>query len=407
MSSLATHSVALLIAFVAIESTKSDLTYYLLNRNTSKLNPDIDPAVKPQPLNPSALVLNSELFKCLFSFAKVRYDKETVVIPQGRYLIYAVPAFLYFVNNLIYLIGLSVTSPSDLHAAMLSKIPLTALVHHMLMSRQVSVVAWLFLLLLTGSLVSFSYPLSVSTFLGPLLGVMNSVISAFTSIYTEYVLKQVKISFWTAQFWLYFFGTVFGLISVTVSIIYTAATGPKLPDGTPMSMGSYMLDFVTRVEYLVIPLLTMFSGFAVAFILRAQDNLVKLVGIGLSFPTIMVTQYALFPVLRPQTTLLKWISGAGLCVGSLGFNYFKRTVPGGIVKNAIGGMGQGLDNWLDKHTVFVDTFLTRFANLIEGNGFRDSYTAINPPSGHSMTSVSDEDNNQYSLNIRSSSPKKY
>lgn len=348
------QSIALLIGFVGSESLRADLTYFFLNRK-------ID-GIKPKPLSPAALVTNSELYKCVVSYFVLRKQKESVIIPTGKYLVYAVPAFLYMVNNLIYLLGLTITSPSDLHAAMLSKIPLTALVHHFIMARQTSSTAWLCLVLMTISLVVFNYPLHTETLLGPFLGILNSCISAFTSIYTEHVLKNVKISFWKSQFWLYFFGVQFGSAALVGGLVYSCLFKS---DGHPISaLLDNLWELATRIEYFVLPLIIMCSGFAVAFILRAQDNLVKLVGVGLSFPSIMITQFIFFPSLRSSVTVYKVIGGIGLCIGSLGFNYYKRTEPGGVIKNALDGFNTHLDEFLDNYTKGIDKNLTFIGGIL-------------------------------------------
>ena len=137
-------------------------------------------------------------------------------IPIWPHLRFAIPALLYLINNILYLIGLQLTTPSLLTVAILAKLPITAILHHLFVKRQQSGAAWLSLLVLSlGLLVSHipkglgawtspegdgkaSTVTSWQAFLGPAIGLTIATISGFTSILTEVLLKQ-DAPFWVGQ----------------------------------------------------------------------------------------------------------------------------------------------------------------------------------------------------------------
>lgn len=137
------------------------------------------------------------------------------------YMLYALPSLLYFTNNILFLIGLQYTTPSLQQAAILAKIPITAILHHFMVRRQRRLSTWLSLTTLSLGIVIFQNPLAIfdrlvalvvetyktkssssvsaeQSLIGTVIGLVIACISGLTSIYTELILKQ-DVPFWTAQ----------------------------------------------------------------------------------------------------------------------------------------------------------------------------------------------------------------
>lgn len=167
-------------------------------------------------------------------FAKVNIASEQSSTAKWKvYANYLIPSGLYLINNLLYMVGLSLTTPALLHVAILAKVgqnsprlntymklticklPLTAVIHHVFIRRQHNARAWFSLCILCiGLLVTNITPnlanrvlgrtgkeepaSTVGSFMGVIIGMVIAVLSSFTSIYTEVVLKQ-DVNFWVAQ----------------------------------------------------------------------------------------------------------------------------------------------------------------------------------------------------------------
>ncbi|KAK5025108.1 hypothetical protein LTR13_010545 [Exophiala sideris] len=258
------------------------------------------------------------------------------------YFSYAVPSLMYLINNLLYLLGLELSTPSTLHITVLAKLPITAILHHFLFVPQRNVYAWLSLAALCIGLVGSNVPLDLITwiglapggqtpplskeaFIGPIIGLMIAVSSAGASIYMEFILKQ-PVAFWVAQFWLYGYSVLFSGLALLFWDGQVKST--KAANAPVFTRGDLFATPEALFVNLAVIVTTAMTGLVVANILRKQDNLVKLIGTSLSIVTIIVGQWIFFPALRAKTFNVQTVAGAGIIAISVWtYHYYKKAQP--------------------------------------------------------------------------------
>ncbi|GAA5827997.1 hypothetical protein JCM11251_005683 [Rhodosporidiobolus azoricus] len=309
--------VLLLPVYVGVDTARALIAYALLNAGAS--------------LSPTLITFAAELCKLSVSVIAAVALKQSFALPPPSsdhpstfgssfkpYLRFAVPAALYFVNNVLFLGGLQVTTPALLQVCVLSKLPLTALLHHFVIRPRRNPAMWTSLIVLTFGLVLAGAPVALWDALweprlrrsiqvndlmtGPAIGLTIGVLSACASVWTELMLKD-EVPFWTAQVHLYGWGTAF-------AGVFAFARG--LPS----------LESSAIAAYLFLVPVTACSGLLVALILRQRDNLVKLVGASLCITTVYLLQHLFFPSV--STIEARAILGIGiLTVATWTFNYYK------------------------------------------------------------------------------------
>lgn len=149
---------------------------------------------------------------------------------------------------------------------------------------------------------------------GPVIGVTIGVVSACSSIWTELVFRE-QVEFWTAQFWLYLWGTVLASLAFLASHAIALA---------PPSSGKVQQRVATSSAwpFIAVVLITACSGLSVAAILKQRDNLVKLVGSSLCITTLYVLQHVCFPLAEEVES--RAVIGIGiLTVSTWAYNYYK------------------------------------------------------------------------------------
>ncbi|RDW59010.1 hypothetical protein BP5796_11934 [Coleophoma crateriformis] len=232
---------------------------------------------------------------------------------------YATPAALYLTNNLIYYMVLQHTTPSVLQVCMLMKLPTTSILHHYMISQQRNPYAWASLLCLCLGLILFNVPSRTSGsrnasawYIAPSAGLTIAVLSALASISTE---KMTKVgNFWASQACLYFFGLMFSVIAY-----------PLIPTNSA-NLAEDAASSILPMSLLII--VTACTGFAVATVLRAKDNILKLIGTAASLITIAISQYIVLPELREQTfTFWKVLGGGTVCISLWTYNFYVQEPP--------------------------------------------------------------------------------
>lgn len=288
-------------------------------------------------VSPSAITATAEALKLIVAIGGILYttkgslaDRFLLPPPQHDahptffsfvkpYLRFAVPALLYGFNNVLFLEALHFTTPALLQVSVLSKLPFTAMLHHLVVRRRKSQAMWLSLAVLTFGMGLAGCPeqlwdaeqrasIKVTDLLsGPLIGLTIGAVSACASIWTELMLKE-PVEFYLSQFWLYTFGCIFtGLAAMAAN------------SRVAMESQSFIASLPS---FFLVASVTAASGLVVALILRQRDNLVKLVGASLCITTVFVLQHLLFPLtegLDSRTTF-----GIGLLtLATFSYNWYK------------------------------------------------------------------------------------
>lgn len=260
----------------------------------------------------------SSLSSSQTSFSSQNEPKAGLTIRLKHIFLPSIPAILYFASGVLYLTGLRFTSPAILSTTMLAKLPMTAALHRIVFNRKRSWIAWIWLTVLCIGLVSLNLPwldaaqhLIVGdlpgfyrtvtfqdtalpgTTIGACIGFAIAAVSAIASIFTEKLLKQ-DMQFWAAQFWLYFYGVVFGCLAFLLGVDNMGGAKPSL-------LVPEQSQFTANMVRAGVILLTGGTGIIVANILRRGDNIVKICGAAAAVASTLICQPFLFPTLWRNT----------------------------------------------------------------------------------------------------------
>jgi solute carrier family 35 (UDP-sugar transporter), member A1/2/3 len=308
---LSTSSI-LLILYISCETVRANYAYYAFH-------------TFPQ-ISASIVTLLSEIFKLFvaaffllrtkdgFSIAPIQSYIESAQkgeIDTKRVLRYALPAGLYLANNLIYYTVLPLTTPSLLQVCVLAKLPTTGILHHYMIKRQNNVFAWISLLFLCIGLAVFNIPskpqssteVVAAWYLAPIAGFVIACLSALASISSETSTKEGE--FWESQAYLYIWGMIFAVIAYPLAPASGRYNGEVATDS---------LNFYTSIFALVV--ITAGTGLVVAVVLRARDNILKVIGTAASLITIAASQFVLLPELRASTFTPWRVCGGGIVTTS-------------------------------------------------------------------------------------------
>lgn len=249
-----------------------------------------------------------------------------------EYMAISIPAIMYFISTLSYMMAIQFTMPSTLRVSMIAKLPCTAILHHLFITPQRSFCAWISLVFLTFGIVLVNVPSYLITIitgaprsayqeenqfslLEPLIGLLIAVTSAFASIYTETILKT-NVPFWVTQTWMYAFGSLAGAVTLGVCDGQLASTAKELPVASSLHSTTLQILVVAAVAG---------RGLVVANILRRKDNLVKIVGSSASLVVIIIAQRLLFPHLFSNTVTMRTTTGLGITwISTWTYNSYKR-----------------------------------------------------------------------------------
>ncbi|TVY49692.1 CMP-sialic acid transporter [Lachnellula occidentalis] len=319
-------SALLLIVYVSCETIRANYAYHAFHNF-------------PQ-ISASLIALFSEILKLTIAIIFLLRSENGITIlglrkfiqtaQQGetdfrRMVKYALPAALYLINNLIYYTVLPKTSPSLLQVCVLAKLPTTGILHHYMIKPQRNVHAWISLLFLCIGLVIFNVPSKTDNhqsstevgsawYLAPLAGFAIACFSALASISAETSTKTGD--FWESQAYLYVWGIVFAIIAYPLIPSSGRKAGESSQDSVLSSEGMSMIGLVV---------ITSGMGLVVAVVLRARDNILKMIGTAASLVTIAASQYILLPELRSSTFTTWRVCGGGIvAISTWCYNHYSQ-----------------------------------------------------------------------------------
>jgi solute carrier family 35 (UDP-sugar transporter), member A1/2/3 len=315
----------LLILYVSCETIRANYAYYAFHNF-------------PQ-ISASLIALLSEVLKLSIAIIFLLRSDDGIAISslhkfiqtaqQGetdfkRILRYALPAALYLINNLIYYTVLPKTTPSLLQVCVLAKLPTTGILHHYMLKPQKNVYAWISLLFLCIGLVVFNVPSKPNEhqslteadsawYLAPIAGFVIACLSALASISAETSTKTGD--FWESQAYLYVWGIVFAIVAYPL-VPSSGKFGESSEDSVLFGAGMSIIGLVV---------ITASTGLVVAVVLRARDNILKVIGTAASLVTIAASQYALLPELRASTFTPWRVCGGGIvAISTWCYNHYSQ-----------------------------------------------------------------------------------
>lgn len=214
-----------------------------------------------------------KLFISLLTLIWVRQKRgvsasTSLLVSFKRLMVYPIPAVLYLVKNLLqYTIFMYVDAPSYQILKNFNVLT-TAVLYTVLLNKRVSQLEWCSLLLLTiGCVVSQLQDDSNKVFQvspnGISLSILMASLSSLAGVYTEKIMKADQSKNINVQnFYLYLFGIFFN------SMMYCGVTETR-----SLNLNAFVEGFTPLVWLMIFN--HAFSGIAVAYVLRFNNNLTK------------------------------------------------------------------------------------------------------------------------------------
>lgn len=242
---------------------------------------------------PNSVVLMTEFAKlCVAStwlFTEHVQRKKPQVTVSENMLRYAVPAALYAVHNNIVFLGLEALDAPTFQLLNNLKIVITGILTRTFLKRPMTLLQWIGIMLLTVAQAVASLKTTVSPshkeasyFYGVCLMVALSFLSAFASIYNEFLLKGSSDSTHWQNIQLYAF-------SVLVCGMQTFAAGSAYSSSNE---GGFFEGFDGWTWIVII--VSAFMGQAVSFVLKYADNITNRFATALSLVLTAVLSYLFF-----------------------------------------------------------------------------------------------------------------
>jgi len=232
--------------------------------------------------DPGSVVMITEVMKFLLATAFLMHDeskRRSVLrivkedLDQRVAALYIIPALLYAIQNLIVFRALVYLAPPTFELFSNLKIVTTAIVFRFAMNQQLNQVQWaavflLFLGTVLGTLSSQSsaapksiFDTSDAAFLGFLLCLTYSILSAIAGIYTEKLLKGSRQSTHLQNMEIYFWSVI---------VNYAIGVGER---GSLWPVGGYLRGYTLLTWTIVLNGAVM--GQCVSFVMKYSNNMVK------------------------------------------------------------------------------------------------------------------------------------
>eukprot|EP00884_Botryococcus_braunii_P003112 jgi/Botrbrau1/12801/Bobra.117_1s0017.2 len=231
-----------------------------------------------------------------------RESPETtrVTLNLRTYLLFAVPSVIYWLHNNVQFLTLQYVDPSTYQILGNLKIVTTGLLSWIALHRNLTVLQWLALILLTiGATTSqvntcenqdvFTAPIQ-----GYFFGAVSAVLSAVAAVYTEWVMKRNTDSLYWQNIQLYSLGVLFNGMGLTLADLNGGAQGGMWT--------SRIFQGYNAVTFAVVANLA-FSGLLVSWVTKYADSIMKVYATSMAMFVTMVVSL-LFFALRPGLQLI-------------------------------------------------------------------------------------------------------
>lgn len=214
----------------------------------------------------SSSILFSELGKLAFCIAWFSVKHKTFlpldIWRRKSYrggMLFAIPAILYAVYNQLTFINLGNFDTSTFQVLMQSRVLFTGILFVVILKQRLNMWRWISLMILTAgmSIKHVRWPLDFSAYSNPFIGLLflQAAVSSFSAVYSEYLLKDIKMDFFEQGFFLYSFGFV-------VNFLYVALFG--IP-----------LEFFAHWSFVLLVLNGIMIGVLTGLVLKYLDSVVK------------------------------------------------------------------------------------------------------------------------------------
>ncbi|CEL99631.1 unnamed protein product [Vitrella brassicaformis CCMP3155] len=286
----------------------------------------------PRYLNTSAVV-SSEILKLVASVVLVwqensfqvdrlvRLFRTEVFAKPMTTLKVGIPALLYTIQNNLLFVALSHLSGAMYQVTYQLKILTTALLSVMILHKQLSLLKWLSLIVLTAGVALIQIPPSSNNAVKPdtfggstAIGLAAVLAACFTSglagVLLERILKGAKVSIWVRNIQLALFGAMMGL------------AGCLVYDGAAVARDGFFQGYNGLVWTVI--LLQALGGMVVAAVLKYADNILKCFGNATSIALSCLLSYHLIGDFTPS---LFYVVGTSLVIVAMYLYSGKDDVP--------------------------------------------------------------------------------
>ena len=226
-----------------ISQTRNNLITggYVVGLLFDSIGATIISTTKSQSYNPFVMVFYCFILKMIISlvifstqngWATMRRVTDEFKHNSGTFMLYSIPAFLYFSSDVLWYVNLSHFDPFTYNMLWQFRIVATGIVYQMLFHRMLSRIQWSSLVLLTfGCIVkqlNYHLPTATTTTTTtaittlPILGMLDPsaylfmviqiFCSCFAGVYTEYLLKGRKIDLMIQNVFMYINSSLFTII---------------------------------------------------------------------------------------------------------------------------------------------------------------------------------------------------
>lgn len=220
-------------------------------------------------------VLLTELGKAIFSGIMIVFGGlHTEIQPSAREMLqYAVPGFIYCINNWLVFEILTYVDPTTFQLLGQLKIVFTGILFRAILGRRLHDFQWLAIWQLAcGATVSQIPSAEIcdrrASLFGVALSVISCMFSALAGIYNEKIMKdKANVTIHWQNFQLYLWGILFCFIGDWIS----RRNGPQVDQGGPFQ------NFFQGYNYWAVTLLfnNMFMGLSISAIMKFVDNIAR------------------------------------------------------------------------------------------------------------------------------------
>ena len=221
-------------------------------------------------------------------------------------LYYAIPAFLYFINNNLALYMQFYMDSTTYQMLCNLKILSTGILYYLIMGKNLSKRKWLSLVLLFVAGVFYVFGNIDNTVdnlqdlksriyitkLGLCMITVYTIISGFAGVFTEYILKiNFSVSIHIQNMYLYTYGCIFNFLSYCLENFYFNYVS---------SVQSNNNDLITSLFYgfniftWLIIITQVYNGFAMSMVMKHSNNLTRLFLISMSLIVTVILSVLLF-----------------------------------------------------------------------------------------------------------------
>ncbi|KAJ3015458.1 UNVERIFIED_CONTAM: hypothetical protein HDU68_012714 [Siphonaria sp. JEL0065] len=261
------------IGFIVLELSRAVLTEGMYSATNRK------------PLfNSQLTILLVELVRVGVSYNLVLRSKRSPSLNNIRPI--AVQSLLWCFNNCIYFAALEHASVATLSILMQLRLPITGILHHVLVKKQENPLVWIALLIIYAGVVltQWSNSFSIHDMWTVFHCLILSSLSSIASIVSEKTMKTVSMPFWDQQFRVCVLGTISSAVFLAFSKGVYVNTESLNPISAAFTIGSILAAAG--------------AGLFTGIVVKQLDSVVKLIAQAMAALATTILIYLAFGIFK-------------------------------------------------------------------------------------------------------------